>query len=221
MHHGARTIAVEAGWRLQKILRAQRYFTTPELVRLYKSHVLSYVEGGTPAYFHASASTLSCIDRVQRRFLRAIGISEEEALLNFRLAPLPTRRCIAILGLLHRVVLGNVSAQIAEIFPRASVRSVPDAIAERVRGRSRHDKQLFDRVDARSSEQFKRSAFGMVQCYNALPQSAVDILSVKSSQRNLQLALMAGVRRGHEDWQSLFQEGRRYASLIQFQRFFD
>ena len=68
------------------------------------------------------------IDRVQRRFLREISISEERALLDYRLAPLQTRRSISILGLLHRITLGQVSTQIANLFPKAHEIVVPDNI---------------------------------------------------------------------------------------------
>ena len=56
MHKGVRTIAVEVGWRLSTLLRPRRYFTTPELMRLYKAHVLSFIESGVSGYFHAAAS---------------------------------------------------------------------------------------------------------------------------------------------------------------------
>ena len=117
MRIGARKIATEAGWRLQSILRARRYYSTPELMRLYKANVLSFIESGVAGYFHAAPSTLECIDRVQRRFLRRIGLTDEQALLDFRLAPLKVRREIGILGFLHRVILGQVSGQISELFP--------------------------------------------------------------------------------------------------------
>jgi hypothetical protein len=41
MHAACRSVATEAGWRLQKLLKSRRYFTTPELVHLYKAQVLS------------------------------------------------------------------------------------------------------------------------------------------------------------------------------------
>ena len=78
MHKGVRKIAVEAGWRLKSILRPRAYFTTPELMRLYKAHILSCIESGVAKYFHACDSTLACVDRVQGRFLRAVGLTEEE-----------------------------------------------------------------------------------------------------------------------------------------------
>ena len=37
MHGAARQVATEAGWRLQQLLKTRRYFTTPELVHLYKA----------------------------------------------------------------------------------------------------------------------------------------------------------------------------------------
>ena len=48
-----------------------------------------------------STAPLQC-DAVQRRFRRECGLSDEEALPHFNLAPLETRRDIAMLGLTHR-----------------------------------------------------------------------------------------------------------------------
>ena len=190
-------------------------------MRLYKAHVLSYIESGTPGYFHGSVSVLACVDRVQRRLLREVGISEEQALLNFRLAPLHTRRCMAILGFLHRVVLGKVSAQIALLFPRTERQERRDFIGHRVRGfEARHDKQLHDRISTSSTDQFKRSIFGMIPCYNALPQEFVDISSIKAFQKKLQTSLIHQARSGHISWQDVFSDGRRHASLLRFQSFF-
>ena len=70
---------------------------------------ISYVQSSTPAIFHASLNVLEPVDRVQRRLLRELGLSEVDALLNFRLAPLPSRRDIAMLGFLHKVTLGSAS----------------------------------------------------------------------------------------------------------------
>ena len=53
------------------------------------------------------------VDRVQRILLRELGISEVDALLNFRLAPLPSRRDMAMLGVLHKVTLGLAPPQLA------------------------------------------------------------------------------------------------------------
>ena len=222
MRKGARKIATEAGWRLKAILRAKRFFSTPELVRLYKAHVLSFIESGTPGYFHASASNLDCIDRVQRRFLREVGLTEEQALLDYRLAPLKTRRCMGILGLLHRVSLGMVPKQVAELFPRAPLIAIPDAASSRVRGgiSARHNRQLLDRIVASSTDALRRSIFGMVQWYNALPQFVVDQPNICCFQRALQTAVSRQAFIGSTSWQDVFSDGRRYASLLRFQSLF-
>ena len=146
MHVGTRKIAIEAGWRLQAVLRPRRFFTTPELFRLYKSLVVSFIESGTPGYFHAADSVLDCIDRVQRRFLREMDMPEEAALINFRLAPLRARRGMAILGFLHRVNLDQVSDQIKAMFPQIGQRpDIGDHIPARVRGATAwHNRQLLD-----------------------------------------------------------------------------
>ena len=49
---------------------------------------------------------LQRLDRIQDRFLEELGLSAAEALLKHNLAPLSTRRDIAMLGLIHRTVLG-------------------------------------------------------------------------------------------------------------------
>ena len=109
MYKGVRKTAVEAGWGLNTILRAKLYFSVPEVFRLYNANISSYIESGAAGRFHACESTLASIDHIQNCFLRAVAMSEEEALLKFRLAPLSMRRRIAILGFLHRVGFGRTS----------------------------------------------------------------------------------------------------------------
>ena len=184
--------------------------------------MLSYIESATPGFFHAAASNLECINKIQRRFLRAVGLSEERALLDYRLAPLQTRRCIGILGFLHRVVLCQVSTQISDLFPMAPVRATPDNIASRARGGvcARHSRQLMDRVQASSSDQFRRSIFGLVQCYNSLPQSIVDQPIVTVFQRSLQAALSQHAQSCLINPQDIWSDCGRYASVLRFQALF-
>ena len=93
-------------------MRPKRFFTLHELVRLYKCQALSYIKASLPGYHHAAPSVLGAIDRVQRRFLREVGLRDEQALLDFNLAPLRCRRDIAMLGLLHRVALREAPSQL-------------------------------------------------------------------------------------------------------------
>ena len=156
-------IAGEAGWRVRSLLRPMRFFSVPELIGIYKAQVLSYLESKTPAIFHAAPAHQNLLERVQRRFLREIGVTEAEALEDFRLAPLASRRCMAMLGLLHRVTLGIAPAQIANLFPSASVQPV-----SRIPTRlwiMRHDKQLQERYG--HTDVFQRSLFGLVRVQSA------------------------------------------------------
>ena len=92
-------LAREAGWKLQAVLRPRRFSTRAQLFGLYKCQVLSYVESGMVAYYHAAPSLLHRIDRIQDRFLREIGVTPEESLEKHRLAPLTGRRDSGMLGL--------------------------------------------------------------------------------------------------------------------------
>ena len=56
---------------------------------------------------NASVSLINKIDRVQESFLEDAGIDAINALLIFNLAPLCLRRDIALLGLIHRTMLGQ------------------------------------------------------------------------------------------------------------------
>ena len=100
-------LANETHAKLRTLLRTQRFFDTKSLVFLFKSRILGYIEYRTAAIYHASAIALVQLDLVYARLLRAATLTEEEALLNFGLAPLSSRRDIAMLGLIHRTVSGG------------------------------------------------------------------------------------------------------------------
>ena len=74
---------------------------------VYKSRLLSYLEYRTPAVYHATDTVLRKLDAVQIRFLNALDCSELQALMEFNLAPLTARRDMAMLGVIHRTVLGK------------------------------------------------------------------------------------------------------------------
>ena len=203
----ARHVATEAGWRLKTLLRSRKFFTTPELVRLYKAQILSYLESSTPALYHAAASVLAWVDRVQWRFQREVGFSEIECLRNFRLAPLKSRRDMAMLGVLHKINLGIAPPQLQALFPKlGDIEELP--MRQRLRHwRPLHSKQVSTHANFSSSNVLKRSLFGLVHCYNILPQHVVDASSVQLFQRKLQGGLLQHADLGAEDWQSLFSTG--------------
>ena len=91
----------DATWKTASILRTGRYFSDGELVNLYKSVLLFYLQYRTAALYHGCNTVLEPLYSFQDRFLSELGISEEDALFRFNLAPLSCRRDIAMLGLLH------------------------------------------------------------------------------------------------------------------------
>ena len=104
----------------------------------YKARVLSYVEYRTPAVYHATDTVLEQLDRVQAGFVNRRGLTEVEALVEFRLAPLNCRRDMAMLGVLHRAALKKRPVHLQSFFYQA------DAVANRVTrlAQNRHNRQV-------------------------------------------------------------------------------
>ena len=100
------------------MLRAQQFYKTVGIIQLYKSKVLSYAEYRTSVIFHCCPSTLKRVDYVQDRFLEEIGVDEFIAFTVFNVAPLRLRRGIAILGVIHRAILGQGPPQFIKFFFR-------------------------------------------------------------------------------------------------------
>ena len=220
MHEAACHVATEAGWRLQALLKVRRFFTTPELFRMYKCQVLTYIESSIPGLYHAAVSVLDRVDRVQRRFLREMEISEVDALIRFRLAPLPSRRDMAMLGALHKVTLNTAPDQLKALFPARGF-VVEPFLRRRLRGwRPLHNKQLHTPASFLSTEVMKRSLFGLARCYNFLPQELVAKHNVKLFQRSLQWGLRRHAESGAHNWQTLFSEGWKSLPRTAFDRVF-
>ena len=197
MNVACREIAQEARWRLNTLLRARRFHTCRELVKLYKTHILSYLESGTPAVYHAAPYNLHLIDHIQEVFLRELGISDEVALADFNLAPLNTRRDIAMLGLIHRTTLNLGPPQFKEWFV---LNYAVQARVTRLQAR-RHSRQLIDPCDGSHTCFLQRSAFGLIKVYNLLPQAVVNCSSVKAFQHALQELVKAEAGAGNANWQ--------------------
>ena len=188
-------LVCEIGWKLAAILRTGRFFTDEELVNLYKSQVLSYIEYRTAAIYHACDTILAPLDAVQTRFLRELGISEEVALFHFNLAPLSCRRDIAMLGLIHRCVLEKGPEHFGTFFAPSS------SLSRNTRSTSRrHGRQIADIRNRRFLEIERRSALGLIWVYNRIPESIISHDCVKDFQRSLQLLLKDHILAGCDDW---------------------
>ena len=185
------------------MLTSRRFFTTANLVHLYKAQILSFIELSTPGLYPAP-SVLDCVDRVQRRFLREIGLTEILALRDWRLAPLGSRRDMSMLGALHKINLGTAPPQLMALFPPRGPVVEPLARQRLRHWRPLHTRQLCTQASFTSTELMQRSVFGLARVYNLLPQSVVDSASVKLFQRTLQRALLRFAEAGADDWMSLY-----------------
>ena len=172
--------AAKASWKTKTLLRSWRFFSTTDLIMMFKSHVLSFIEYRTPGIYHACSTVLSELDLVLSRFLMQIGLSEADAFMHFNLAPLCVRRDIAMLGVIHRAVLRKGPPSLWQFFvfdqsapPRRSARS------------SRHSKQLLEHSVGRNLEMMRRSALGLISVYNMLPEEAVSKHNVSEFQHAL------------------------------------
>lgn len=118
------------------------------------------------------------------------------------LAPLETRRDIALLGVIHRCVLGKGPSHFKEFFKTAG----GDASSNK-----KHSFQLAEFFDSHSSdfvlpgsrpaEYICRSALGLISVYNKLPSSIVEACpSVSSFQASLQRLVKGRAAAGCADW---------------------
>ena len=176
----------DAGWKLRMLIRTKRYYTDAELVLLYKSHLLAYLEYRTPAIYHSKREALSRLDRIQSRFLEDAGLSEADALRCFSLAPLAARRDIAVLGLIHRTVIGKGTRHFRKHFFAGD------------------DGRLKNRRADIGGPLVTRSALGLAAIYNMLPATLKATRRVKEFQRRLQLHMKERLEDGREDWANTY-----------------
>ena len=182
-------------WKLRTLLRTRRFYSTADMLVLYKSHVIPFVEYRTAAIYHARRDVLVRLDRVQDKFLEDVGISSQDSWLHFNLAPLAPRRDMAMLGLIHRAVLKKGPEHFQQFF------RVTDT-----GGIGRHRFTLLDKPTAQGgpSNLRTRSALGLIPVYNLLPGKAVEQQSVSAFQASLQRLLEDRASGGAPEWAQLF-----------------
>ena len=196
MANAVHEVVVEVSWKLRTLARSASYHNDAQLVNLYKARVLGYVEYRTAAVYHATDTVLAPPNRLQDSFLRRLGVEPLEALMEFRLAPLATRRDMAMLGLVHRAALRQGPPQFWEFFTvNPALTPSTTRLAQR-----RHAGQLVETRRGRFLEVVRRSALGLVAVYNLLPPEVVQSKTVKRFQEQLQEQLKARARAGCEDW---------------------
>ena len=162
-----------ANLKLQALLKTLRFHNDRGILQIFKSHLLSFIEYRTVAISHCSPSSLEPVNDILTRLLVRLGITHEEALFHFNLAPLETRRDIAQLGLIHRAVLRQGPPHLHKFFVR-------------VGALNGHNHQAYDPTSGSNLQYIQNSLFGFIGTYNRLPQRIVDLCSVSEFQSELQ-----------------------------------
>jgi len=127
-----------------------------------------------------------------------MGVSAGDALVKYKLAPLRTRRDIALLGFLHRFAHHKAPSCFSELF-----RFGEAAALCRRRHSPSHSRQIFDPIDGTQSRAIERSAFALIYTFNSLPAEIVDRSNTSSFQGSLQLAVTkASKNAAMSDWWS-------------------
>ena len=188
--------------KARALLRCRRFFSIGDMLALFKAHVRSQVEWCNGAIYHASPAKLAHLDSVQSSFLRHLELDENSAFLTFNLAPLRLRRDIGMLGVLWKICHGRAHVDFDALFPRAPS-SALHRHDTRV-ARRRHTLQLVDRCDGTQLTQLRRSLFGLVKVWNALPETFVHAETVSSMQARLTLASKKACAAGASGWQDMF-----------------
>ena len=200
MAKAVRGCVTDASWKLKALLRTKRFFSIKDLMVLFKSHILSFIEFRSPALLHASATVRAPLGHILDHFLDEIGISAEDALLNFNLAPLATRRDFMALGVIHRALLGQGPAQLRRFF---YLDDDPGKYPTRL-GVRRHRFQVQDDYYHLHKDYINRSVFGYIWVYNLLPFEPAEFPSVKAFQRKCQDILKTLARTAHPCWKNTF-----------------
>ena len=186
-------------WKSMALLRSQRYYDTVKMVELWKAHVLSFIEYRTAGIYHAADCHVSRVDNLQTNFLRQIEVSASDGLFQFRLAPLCTRRDIAMLGLIHRCVLGHGPPHFKKYIRFAAS---PSRVSRQVD--RRHRLQLCSIIDGSQKDIARRSLLGLIDVYNLLPASIVEQnSSVQMFQSSLQAMIVDAAASATDGWQHL------------------
>ena len=174
------------------------------VIQQFKSHVLCLLEQSAVAIYHAAQTHLESLNALQRNFVSELGLSEAEAFLVHKLAPLALRRDIAALGLLHKIQLGEAHPDFNGFFQQR-VDAAPVATRH---GSRRHGRQFAEIHGNRYY--FNQSLFGLTKVYNVLPEYVVAGACVSASQSALTKDARIACQTGRPDWITMYN-GRHYS----------
>ena len=158
------------------LLRLRHVYTLDTLISQFKTHMWCHLEFSSGAIILATATERQRIDAMQRGFLREIGLSDSEAFVKYNFPPPSLRRAVAILGFVHKRVLGICHPALRQAFPFSPY---PNA--------RYHDKQLQTNIEKMIAHRplYMRSVWHYILIYNRLPQGIIDSKTVSTFQGKL------------------------------------
>ena len=183
--------------KIRAMLRLKHIYSVPAMIGQYKCHIWGLKEYSNGAIILAPPCQLQRLDKVQRWFLHELGLSDTEAFVNHNMAPPSLRRCIGLLGFLHKRALGQCHPALCEALPFAG-----DLDA------NYHTKALHPFCECRNYNDrlFNRSLFAYILVYNRLPQALIDMPSVKSFQSKLTHLAKERAVTDQENWRKSYQD---------------
>jgi len=137
----------------------------------------------------------------RNRVVSKSGLTElsRYPLLNFGLAPLNSRRDVAMLGVIHRTVLGLGPKHFLKFIQRADESNHPTG---RVAMHS-HDKQLRSYRTGNFLQIIAHSILGAIDVYNLLPQYVIAAMDVSTFRNRLQQILKVAARDRVPGWTTI------------------
>ena len=103
--------------RIKALLRTRSHYGVASLIEQFKTNVWGFMETHSGGIFHAATSILDQLDNSQKHFLDELGVSLETAFKDHNFAPPTLRRNIAVLGMIHKRVLGLSHPSFDQLLP--------------------------------------------------------------------------------------------------------
>ena len=137
---------------------------------------------------------------MQRWFLHALDLTDEEAFLVHNFAPPSLRRRIGILGCIHKRVLNLCHPLLQELLPFCQ--DPPSGLPYL------HSRQLLTHLERVNTQHrmYWRSLWSCLHVYNRLPQLLVDETSVKDFQARLTHYAKMRIHAGRFNWRASYED---------------
>ena len=184
--------------KIRALLRLKDFYSLPVMLDQYKSHIWGITEYSNGVIFMAPPCQVRRLDKLQKWYLRELGISDQDAFVTHNFAPPSLRRNIGLLGFLHKRVLEECHPAFCQALPFG-----PSNIAARY-----HSNHLDTRCGEVISHArlYERSLYAYIRVYNRLPQALADSPSVSCIQARLTHLAKQQAKESNDTWRKCFQD---------------